>query len=358
MKKTTVNVNGFEEVVHFEDDISGLNAIVAIHSTQKGPSLGGCRFYNYANFEEALLDATRLAQGMTYKNVLADLPHGGGKAVIIGDPSVDKSPELLRAFGDAVESLGGAYITGEDVGMKPADLSHIAERTRFATGIPNGELGGDPSPFTALGVFYGMQAAARHVFGKSDLKGLEIAVAGLGNVGYALCRLLHEAGADLFVADINAARVDQVTAEFGARSICPATFMNSDVDILAPCALGGAVNDANIRFITAPIIAGSANNQLSSPELGIELHEKNILYAPDYVINSGGVISVAYEFAGTWSKEGVTAKAAVIGERLADIFTRSSATNTPTSEIADQLALSLLGGGASAAMTVPSIAAE
>ncbi len=356
MKQKAIQVPGFESVTHFSDKARNLNAIIAIHSTKRGPSLGGCRMHAYPNMEEALLDATRLAQGMTYKNVLADLPHGGGKAVIIGDPKTEKTPDLLRAFGDAVESLQGDYITGEDVGMKAADLLLIAERTKFATGVPKKGVGGDPSPFTALGVYNGMRAAAEVSFGNKDLSGLQIAVSGLGNVGYELCRLVHAASAHLFVSDIDTEKVERAKTEFGATPIAPSMFMAAEVDILAPCALGGAVNPQTVDRITAPIIAGSANNQLSDPSMGVRLHKKGILYAPDYVINSGGVISVAYEFAGTWTRDEVSAKAEIIGARLGEIFRQAKLLGAPTSEIADRMAESLLNGVVPTG--VPSIAAE
>lgn len=341
-----MDVSGHEEYANHEtvikayDPASGLTAFIAVHDTTIGPALGGCRFWTgYQSEDEALTDALRLSRGMTYKNALARLPLGGGKAVIMGKPGA-KAPtkEELLAFGRAVEFLQGDYITAEDVGVCVEDMQTIRQVTEHVTGLPSSRddiTGGDPSPFTAYGVFLGIQASVKQKLGKDNLEGVRVAVAGLGHVGMDLCRRLHEAGAELIVSDIRESVIEEAKARFGAKSVAPEGFMALDVDVLAPCALGGAVNDVTIDMIKAPIVAGAANNQLSRPHHGQVLHDKGILYAPDYVINAGGVISVAM------SGEAVDItmeRLEELGETLAAIFRQSERLNLPTSAVADKIA--------------------
>lgn len=331
---------GHETVVKAYDPASGLTAFIAVHDTTIGPALGGCRFWSgYASEDEALTDALRLSRGMTYKNALARLPLGGGKAVIMGKPGA-KAPtkEELLAFGRAVDFLRGDYITAEDVGVCVEDMQIIRQVTEHVTGLPSSRddiTGGDPSPFTAYGVFLGIQASVKQKLGKDSLQGVRVAVAGLGHVGMDLCRRLHEAGAELFVSDIRENVIEEAKSNFGATSVAPEEFMALDVEVLAPCALGGAVNDQTIEMIKAPIIAGAANNQLTRPHHGQILHDKGVLYAPDYVINAGGVISVAM------SGEAVDVtmeRLEELGETLAAIFRQSERLNLPTSVVADKIA--------------------
>src|SRR5690625_1165121 len=287
----------YEQVVYCQDKNSNLKAIIAIHDTTLGPALGGTRMWNYNNEEEALEDVLRLARGMTYKNAAAGLNLGGGKAVIIGDPRQEKSEALFRAFGRYVNSLNGRYITAEDVGTTEEDMDFIHMETKFVTGTSSGGVG-DPSPVTALGIYHGMKAAAKEAFGSDDLSGKTIAVQGVGHVAFQLCKYLHKEDANLIVADINKQAVDRAVSEFNAEAIHPDDIYEVECDIYSPCALGGTINDQTINKLKAKVIAGSANNQLLENRHGDLLFEKGIVYAPDYVINSGGVINVADELIG------------------------------------------------------------
>lgn len=284
-----------EKVSFFHDAQTGLKAIIAIHNTTLGPALGGCRMWSYATDEEALRDVLRLSRGMTYKAAITGLPLGGGKSVIIGDARKDKTPELMRAMGRAVESLGGRYIIAEDVGTTVEDLSQLATQTKHAVGISHGEHAGDPSPVTAYGVYIGLKAAVAHRLSRQDLRGLHVAVQGLGNVGYNLCRLLHADGVTLSVTDVQTDRVEKAVAEFGAVAVALDAIYDVACDVFAPCALGAILNADTLGRIKASVIAGAANNQLATMADGERLRAKNILYAPDYVINAGGLISVHYE---------------------------------------------------------------
>lgn len=338
--------DGHEQVVAFFDAEAGLKGFIAIHSTALGPAFGGCRMWDYPDEAAAVEDALRLSRGMSYKNAIAGLAYGGGKAVIIGDPRADKTPSLFRAFGQAVERLAGRYITAEDVGVSVEDMRAAADVTEWVAGIPQeeGYRGGDPSPVTARGVLSGIRSAVRSRLGRDDLEGLTIAVQGLGSVGYNLCRLLHEAGAWLKVADINADNVARARAEFGADVVAPEAFLAVEADVLAPCALGGILNEASIARIKAPVIAGAANNQLAREEDGARLAARGILYAPDYVINAGGIISVAAERDPTATKEGVMARVDQIGARLDEIFTRSQKSGDPPHRVADEMAREIIAG--------------
>lgn len=282
-----------EAVTLASDDESGLKAILAIHSTVLGPALGGCRMWRYASDGDALVDALRLSRGMTYKAALADLPYGGGKSVILADPARGKTPDLMRAMGRAVERLGGRYLIAEDVGTTPEDMAQIARETDHVKGVAG--RGFDPSPATAWGVFHGMKAAIRAGLGAADFKDIKIAVQGLGHVGMELCRLLHGAGARLIVADIDQARVDRAAADFGAATCPVAVIHQAEADVFAPCALGGGLNDETIPALRVRVVAGAANNQLLAPRHGQMLADLGILYAPDYVINAGGIIHIHHE---------------------------------------------------------------
>lgn len=283
----------YENVILCHDKTSGLKAIIAIHDTTLGPALGGCRMWTYDSEEDAINDALRLARGMTYKNAAAGLNLGGGKAVIIGNPRTDKSEALFRSFGRYVESLKGRYITAEDVGTNVKDMEYIRYETKYVAGLP--ETSGDPSPFTAYGVYRGMQAAAEEIFGTSDLRGKVVAIQGVGNVGYNLAKHLYEEGARLIVTDIFEDNVKRAVEEFKAEYVKPDEIYGVGCDIFAPCALGAIINDETIPQLKCKIVAGSANNQLKEERHGDILQQKGILYVPDYIINSGGVINVADE---------------------------------------------------------------
>ena len=324
-----------EQVVYCRDAAAGLSAIIAIHNTNLGPALGGCRMWPYADEAAALDDVLRLSRGMTYKAAIADLALGGGKAVVLADSKRDKTEALLRAFGRAVERLGGRYITAEDVGTTVPDMDIIRQVTRHVSGTTSDA--GNPSPSTAHGVLIGMQAAAAHAFGSDDLTGRRIAIQGLGGVGHALCRYLKEARARLIVTDVSTAAIDRAVRDFGAEAVAPETIYEAEADIFAPCALGGVINDKTLPRLKAPVIAGSANNQLAEDRHGRALLERGILYAPDYVINAGGLIDVARPVMGM-DIEAARVKLRKIYGTLLDIFRRSAAERLPTNVIADRMA--------------------
>ncbi len=328
------------ESVHlFEDQASGLRAIIAIHSTALGPAAGGCRMWNYANGEQALRDALRLSQGMSFKNAMAGLPLGGGKAVIWGDPKTGKSTSMFEAFGRAVESLNGSYYTAEDVGIDTSDMATVATQTKYVAGLEAGQAAsGDPSPITALGVYRGIKACAVRAFGSSDLSGRTIAVQGVGSVGGYLCDHLAEEGARIVVTDIDQATLDDVVARTGARKVAIDEIYDVDADIFSPNALGAIINDATLSRMKAKVIAGGANNQLASKEMGQALRDRNILYAPDYVINGGGIINVAAEISGEYSREWVMSKLDVLISTLGDVLDDALSSGKPTNEVADQVA--------------------
>jgi len=329
-----------EEVVFHQEPGTNLRAIVAIHSTALGPAAGGCRMRSYASCNEALTDVLRLSRGMSYKNALANLAFGGGKAVIIADPKRPKTPELFEAYGRLVDSLGGRYITAEDVGTTTADMESVARQSRYVSGLARhaGNVGGDPGPKTALGVYLGLKAAARFRLGRADLQGVAIAVQGVGGVGYHLCRMLAADGARLFVADVRAAAVERAAREWGATPVAVEDILSQEVEIFAPCALGAILNVQSIRSLRAKVVAGAANNQLALDRDGLALHAAGVLYAPDYVINAGGIINVYHEYYGTSSEAQVSAAIAGIPARLTDIFERSRRENRPTNAVADELA--------------------
>jgi len=333
------------ESLHFINDAaSGLRAIIAVHSTVLGPAAGGCRRWSYASDAEAVTDALRLSRGMTYKNAVAELPFGGGKSVIIANDASPKSPDLLKAFGRAIEALNGSYITAEDVGMSVEDMRYVQQETKFVSGLPQSgdSAGGDPSPWTALGVFLGIEAAVKTRLGKDSVDGLTVAVQGVGHVGANLCRLLNEAGAKLIIADVNRDNLKAVSSSLPATVVPPAEILYSDADILAPCALGNILSEVTIPKINAKVIAGAANNQLSTLADGARLSERDILYAPDYVINAGGIINVSHEYYGGSSDDRVRAEVEKIPARLQTLFAEARDTGRPTNELADEYARRLI----------------
>jgi len=329
---------GHEQVVIREDVDTGLRAIIAVHSTVLGPAAGGCRHWVYPDAASALADALRLSRGMTFKNALADIPFGGGKSVILGRPGQSLTPRQLETFGRWVDELGGRYVTAEDVGMHVADLRAVARTTRYVSGLGTAGYGGDPSPYTALGVLNGIEAAVRFKLGRDDLRGARVAIQGLGSVGFHLATLLRERGAELWVADIAEDRVRRAVKGLGARAMDVATVLGADVDVVAPCALGGALTRQTVEALQAPVVAGAANNQLASDEVDDLLTARGVLYAPDYVINAGGVISVGGEYLGIQDPEWTESRIRGIAERLDAIFRRAAESGESTGRIADQMA--------------------
>ncbi len=328
-----------EQVVFCNEPDIGLKAIIAIHDTTLGPSLGGCRFYPYKTDEEGLYDVLRLSRGMTYKASIAGLNLGGGKSVIIGNPETDKNEYLFRAFGRFVDGLDGRYIAAEDVNTSVRDMEWVRMETQYVTGISRALGGsGDPSVVTAYGVFLGIKAALKTKRGTEDLSGIKVAIQGVGHVGYKLCRYLYDAGAEIYVSDINQETADRAVAEFDANAIDSDKIHALDVDVFAPCALGAVLNDKTIPEIKASIIGGAANNQLAaSREHGAALLERGILYAPDYAINSGGLINVANELEG-YNRERAFKQTEGIYDTLMEIFKMSAAEEIPTNVASDRLA--------------------
>ena len=337
-----------ETVAFIDDKNTGLRAIIAIHSTALGPACGGCRMYPYADEQAAVTDVLRLSRGMSYKNAMADLGLGGGKAVIIGDPAKDKSESRLMAFGRAVESLGGRYVTAMDVGITQADMPAVARTTKFAAGYDQpGKTGGDSGPMTALGVFLGLKAAVKHALHTDTVKGLTVAIQGLGKVGMRVAHQLHSEGAKLVVADVNHAHVKKAADAFTARVVDVNEIVIADCDVLSPCALGAILNDTTVPRVKAKVIAGGANNQLARDHHGNELRQRGILYAPDYVINGGGVICVAGQIFG-WSDADIEKRVRNIPHVLSRIFTRADSEGEPTSAIADRMAEERIARGRAA----------
>ena len=328
----------YEQIVFCQHQASGLKAIIAIHDTTLGPALGGTRMWTYESEEVAIEDALRLAKAMTYKNAAAGLNLGGGKAVIIGDPHKDKNEEMFRAYGRFIQGLNGRYITAEDVGTTVSDMDIIHEETDFVTGVsPAFGSSGNPSPVTAYGVYRGMKAAAKAAFGTDSLEGKTVAVQGVGNVAYHLCKHLHEEGAVLVVTDIHQEAVDKAVRDFGAKAVDPNDIYSVECDIFSPCALGGIINDLTIPQLKAKVIAGSANNQLKEERHGDIIHEMGIVYAPDYVINAGGVMNVADELYG-YNRERAMKKVETIYDKIETVLTIANRENIPTYKAADRMA--------------------
>ncbi|MEP2989337.1 MAG: Glu/Leu/Phe/Val dehydrogenase dimerization domain-containing protein [Parasphingorhabdus sp.] len=337
------------EAVHFFHDVkTGLRAIVALHSTHLGPGAGGTRFWHYENKETAVTDALRLSRGMSFKNAMAGLPMGGGKAVILADRNRTKTPEMLAAFGRMIDSLGGKYVTAEDVGMTAADMVALTLETKFVSGLPvenSGEAGGDPGPFTAMGVYLGVKAAVKYKLGRDDMEDVHVAIQGVGSVGGGLARLLAKDGAKLSIADINKDHANGLASEIGAEVIGLDEIMRVEADVFSPNALGAILDKVSIAHLNAPIVAGGANNQLATPEDGQRIFDRDILFAPDYVINSGGIISVALEYLDSGDVEDVNNRVAMIPERLTKIWEESALSRLPSAEVADNMAMKLIGRG-------------
>jgi leucine dehydrogenase len=338
------------ELVH--DRASGLTAIIALHSTHLGPGAGGTRFWHYADPQGAMRDALRLSRGMSYKNAMAGLPMGGGKAVVLLDAQRTKTPAMLAAFGDAVDALGGRYVTAEDVGASEADMVAIAERTPHVCGLPVGEgdAGGDPGPFTAFGIFLGIKAAVAHKLGSDSLKGVRVALQGVGSVGGGVARLLAKDGARLTVADVDAAKAKALAAEVGGEAVAADAVMSTECDVFSPNALGAILDDEGIGRLDCAIVAGGANNQLARRGHGRVLAERGILYAPDYVINAGGIINVSLEYlcrqhGEPCDVEEVRRRIGHIPERLEAIWRESDASGESSDVVADRMAQKLIGRG-------------
>ncbi|WP_018716407.1 Glu/Leu/Phe/Val family dehydrogenase [Arhodomonas aquaeolei] len=332
-----------ERVVFGHDPDTGLRAIIAVHSTRLGPSLGGCRIFPYPDDDAALTDVLRLSRGMTYKSAMAGLPLGGGKAVVIADPHKDKTPALMRALGRLVEDLNGLYITAEDSGTDVDDLRTIAGVTGHVVGIADKRdadgivRSGDPSPATARGIFGGIRASLRAALGRDDLDGVRVAVQGVGNVGHHLAAMLHNAGARLWVSDIDEPALRHAVTAYDAEPVDTAAIHAAPVDVFAPCAMGAVLNARTIPELQARVIAGSANNQLAEDTDGERLRERDILYAPDYVINAGGVIDVADEYAG-YDALRVRRRVDAIADTLTEIYERAARQGLATSTVADHIA--------------------
>ncbi|WP_445766876.1 Leu/Phe/Val dehydrogenase [Rheinheimera sp.] len=333
-----------EQVVFCSDAETGLKAIIAVHSTALGPAVGGCRLWQYESDEAAVNDVLRLSRGMTYKNAMAGLPLGGGKSVIIGDAKSIKSEALFRAFGRMVHRLSGSYYSAEDVNITTGDIMTVNKETPYVAGLEG--KSGNPAPFTALGTYRGIKAAALHKFGSDSLEGKTVAVQGLGSVGFYLCEHLHKEGAKLIVTDINQDAVQRAVSQFGATAVGLNEIYAVDADIYAPCALGATINDDTLPQLKVKVVAGCANNQLKEARHGAVLREKGILYAPDYVINAGGIINVASEMRPEgYSEAESTAKVMAIYDTLLNIFRRADAEGQSTSVIADLMAQEIIRRG-------------
>jgi leucine dehydrogenase len=324
-----------EQIVFWSEPKLGYRGIIAIHDTTLGPALGGTRFWHYESQRDAVIDALRLARGMTYKAAITGLNLGGGKSVIIGDPRTTKREMIFRAHGRAVESLGGRYITAEDVGTSVEDMEYVHAETEHVVGIMGGS--GDPSPVTAYGVFRGIKAGAKAKYGSDSLEGKHILVQGVGNVGYHLCEDLAAEGARITVTDIDPQRIQRVVDEFGATAVGTDEIYAVDADIFAPCALGAVINDDTLKVLKVDVVAGGANNQLAESRHGQELHDRGIHYAPDYVVNAGGLINVYGEL-NDWTHERSLRKAGEIYHTMLAIFEKAQEAGIPTSEAADHIA--------------------
>jgi leucine dehydrogenase len=334
------------EIVHFiTDRETGLKVVIAVHSTHLGPGAGGVRFWHYAEAGAAMADVLRLSRGMSFKNAMAGLPLGGGKAVILADENRNKTPEMLAAYGRAVERLCGAYVTAEDVGMSVEDLVAVSKQTRYVAGLPvaEGAVGGDPGPHTSYGVFLGVKAAVKRKLGMDSLAGLHIAIQGAGSVAGGLARRAAAEGARLSIADIDQGRAQRLADEVGGAVVDTSEIMTLEADVLSPNALGAILTEESIAALRVPIVAGGANNQLATPADGQRIHQRSILYAPDYVINAGGIINVSSEYLKDADAEGVKARIEQIPVRLEQIWAESDVTGRDPAAVADTMAKRLIG---------------
>ena len=334
------------EDVHFvTDEKCGLKAIIAVHSTHLGPAAGGARFWHYAKDEEALVDALRLSRGMSYKNAMAGLPLGGGKSVLLANEDRSKSPDMLHAFGKAVDHLGGRYITAEDVGINVADMIEVARSTKYVAGLPNsaGDVGGDPGPHTSLGVFLGIKAAVKWALGKDSLNGLHIALQGAGSVATGVALHACAEGAKLSIADVDQAKAQKLADKAGGKVVSPDEILTLEADVLSPNALGAILTEESISALNVPVVAGGANNQLATPEDGERLHARGILYAPDYVINAGGIINVCTEYLGDGDATLVRRRIEGIPMRLNQIWSEGAEIGRDPAAVADAMAQRLIG---------------
>ena len=326
------------------DEKTGLRAIIAVHSTARGPAVGGTRMWNYASSAEALEDVLRLSRGMSYKNAVADLEMGGGKSVILGDARTQKTPELFQAFGRALNTLGGIYYAAEDVGVSVGDIAEARKMTPYVLGLSDGpEASGDPSPVTAEGVFRSTLLAARRLWKQDDLTGLTVAIQGIGHVGAYLADKLHAAGAKLVMTDVNAALLSEVASRTGAEIVAPDAIYDVKADIYAPCALGATLNPETLDRLTVKAVVGAANNQLATPDIGQQLFERGVLYAPDYVVNGGGIINVAAEIRGleagaAFDGQWVSTKLDRLAQTLGEVIDQSISEKRPANLVADEIA--------------------
>ncbi len=348
---TEADYDDHELVEVVRDPRCGLTAIIAIHSTHLGPGAGGTRFWHYDEPNDAMRDALRLSRGMSYKNAMAGLPMGGGKAVILADDTKTKTPEMLTAFADAVEALGGKYVTAEDVGISELDMVRVAERTQYVSGLPvagQDAAGGDPGPFTAMGIYHGIKAAVRHKLGRDDLDGVHVAIQGTGSVGGGVARLLYKDGAKLTLSDIQEGRAAALAEELDAETCASDAIMSVACDVFSPNALGAVLDDQGIARLDCSIVAGGANNQLARAHHGQQLFERGILYAPDYVLNAGGIISVTLEYlcrtkGNPCDINEVRKRIAQIPGRLEEIWQISDNEGVSPDQVADRMAQKLIG---------------
>jgi len=352
MKLERIAQEGYEQIFKCEDPDSGLRAVIAVHNTTLGPALGGLRMWPYASWDDAIFDVLRLSKGMTYKSAVADTGLGGGKSVIIGNPKTEKTEALFRAMGRFVDSLEGRYITAEDVGTCVEDMVQVRAETKNVTGLPL-DMGssGDPSPWTALGCFHGIRACLEEKFGSGDMKGRTMAIQGCGHVGEFLARDLHKEGAELMLADISPERAKALADETGGTVVDPVEILSVECDVFAPCALGAVVNDETLDKLQCKIIAGAANNVLLREEHGLRLKEADILYAPDYVINAGGIINVSIEVEGAYEAERSRKKVENIYVALKRVFEIAKEQNISTNEASNHLAEERLEQGRGAGAT-------
>jgi leucine dehydrogenase len=334
------------EEIHFvTDEKSGLKAIIAVHSTHLGPAAGGVRFWHYAKDAEALIDALRLSRGMSFKNAMAGLPLGGGKSVLLADANRTKAPDMLHAFGKAVDGLGGRYVTAEDVGINVADMIEVARSTKYVAGLPNsgGDVGGDPGPHTSLGVFLGIKAAVKWALGKDSLSGLHIALQGAGSVATGVALHACAEGAKLSIADVDQAKAQKLAERAGGKVVSADEILELEADVLSPNALGAILTQSTIGKLKVPVVAGGANNQLATPQDGERLHARGILYAPDYVINAGGIINVCTEYLGDGDATLVRRRIEGIPVRLEQIWSEGAETGRDPAAVADAMAQRLIG---------------